>query len=204
MADEKKLNREAWLNRLAEMLRPWFREAGYPIHGRISVGMALLRPNTLGLCKSTNKTKDMCHVFVSAYEDGVMADPVNIGATLVHELLHAVLPTRGHGKAFKAGMKKLKLGGLATATVAMPELRAHLERLIATLPPLPRYGVKAPPAPASRGGGNRRMFKFQCECCKTTVYLKYTSLDRAGMPMCWNVECEMEGEEMAEQDMPDK
>ena len=48
------------------------------------------------------------------------------------------------------------------------------------------------------------MFKFQCDDCKTTVYLKYTSLKRAGDPICWNTDCDKCGDVMEEQTTPDK
>lgn len=196
MANEPKpLNREAWLNRMAEQLRPWFRKRGYPIHGRISVTMSTMRPKTLGFCqygRHTQSGDDINQVFISAYDDAHKT-AVDVADTLCHELLHAVLPPQaGHGKPFKDGMDGIGLTkGKAIHASAGPMLRKHLEDLVAGMPPLPRYGLVSP----ARGtvgeptGGNKGPFRFQCAGCKTTVYLKYTSLARAGTPPCWNQSC---------------
>jgi len=200
---EKKLNREAWLHRMAEMLRPWFREHGYVIHGRITVSMAAMKSD-LGLCthQRFDKDKMMHHIFVNVYEDSSHADPVLVAETLCHELIHSILPVgTKHGKEFKAACAKLGLGLTPKGrghTFPLPELRAHLELLVAGLPPLPRHGIARPPK-IVRVGGSNGTFKFQCAGCKTTVYLKYTSLNRAGTPTCWNIECDGVGDPMVEQ-----
>jgi hypothetical protein len=110
MADEKKLNREAWLHRMAEMLRPWFREHGYPIHGRITLTMATTGGKAIlkGFCTTPVAKDGTNHVLISAYEN-YFADTVDVCTTLVHELTHAVLPYKaGQGKLFKAAAAKLK------------------------------------------------------------------------------------------------
>lgn len=184
------MNREAWLNRLAEMLRPWFRDAGYPIRGQMSISMAALSRKVLGNCRPTyDEGTHKHHIFITAYEDGQMAQPSEVGCVLVHEILHAVLPWgSGHGPAFKAAMVKLDLVGKATATTGGPRLRKHIETLLEHLPPLPRHGVNAPP-PKGPGGGQRGMMRFQCPGCRISVFLKYTSYSRAGQPLCWNSDC---------------
>jgi hypothetical protein len=186
------MNREAWLNRLAEMLRPWFRDAGYPIKGRMSISMAALNRSTLGNCRPTyDENGQKHHIFITAYEDGQMSDPVEVGCVLVHEILHPVMPLgTGHGAAFQRAMKPLDLIGKATATMGGAKLRAHVTELLRHLPLLPRHGVNAPPPRMPRGGGNSGMIQFQCPCCRISVFLKYTSLKRAGAPICWNSDCE--------------
>jgi hypothetical protein len=88
--------------------------------------------------------------------------------------------------------------------VALPELKTHLEQLIAAMPhDLPRHGLMTRRPIKAGGRSNNKMFKFQCADCKTTVYLKYTSLDRAGDPLCWNAACDACGMPMGEQASPD-
>jgi hypothetical protein len=208
MSDQpEKLNRDAWLNRMAELLRLWFRENGYTIHGRIVVSMAALKwrgkRSLLGICHydMDRKEKDVNYVFVTAFEYQNHSDPVNVAATLVHELLHAVLPPGAkHGALFKDGCKALGLDGKATTTHAGPRLREHLTKLVASLPPLPKMGVLAPPPPPKPKKDPQAPFKFQCDTCKTTLFIRFTSLERAGTPRCWNPECDAENEPMDEKE----
>lgn len=201
------INREAWINRMAELLRLWFRDHGYTIHGRMVVSMAALhwreKKKDLGICHydMDRKEKDINYIFVTAFETRSHEDPVDVAATLVHEILHAVLPPgTKHGPLFAKGCKALGLAGKVTATVAGPELRAYLTTLVASLPPLPKRGVMAPPPPPKPKKDPTAPHKFQCTCCKTTILIRYTSLNKAGTPKCWNEDCENEGELMDEKE----
>jgi hypothetical protein len=201
----EKLNREAWLNRMAEMLRPWFREHGYRIHGQMTVTMSTMLTRRLGFCtaKTQNEKGEISHIFVTAYEDGQMSDPVEVAGVLVHEIIHALMPSGTvHGKAFAEACKALGLEKREKwNTTPMAGLRAHLTALVNALPPLPRHGLKTPYKGPRSGGGNGT-FKFQCDDCKTTMYIKYTSLTKAGTPCCWNAECDSMHEPMEDKTPP--
>src|SRR5690606_34666335 len=106
---EATMNREQWLTEATERLRPLFTEAGLSVPEiRVSVGWP-----SKGAASNKNRTIGPCwygecaegglpQVFISP----VRSEPVDVLGTLVHEMLHAALPTdTGHKGAFVTGMK---------------------------------------------------------------------------------------------------
>lgn len=195
-----KLNREAWITRYAEAMRPRFAAHNLRIHGQIRVGMAPLSPSKRGLCfHKVMSVAGVNEIFVSAHEN----DAVEIGHVLVHELLHAVLPEgTKHKPAFKAAAARLGLVPHPIksyrATDASPELRDYLKRLsddlTALVGPLPPALVKILPKPP-----RPRLSKIKAYCaeCKTVIYLSVTAVAR-GMPLCGNDDCSAYGEPFEE------
>lgn len=125
--------REQWLLEATEKLRPYFEDHQYeiPEHVRVTCGWPCAggtkaNGRVIGQCfKSECATDGVTQVFISPWLD----KPVEVLETLVHELIHAVLPEAKHGKGFKVAAKELGLTGRAIETKAGPELVTLLEKL---------------------------------------------------------------------------
>lgn len=106
-------NREHWLTTVAVLLRPWFAQRGLEIPLRVRLGVGALGENrrTLGACYCTADEAGYRHITISPFVD----DPLVVGATLVHELIHASLsPDEGHGPRFREAAQKIGLEGRVT------------------------------------------------------------------------------------------
>jgi hypothetical protein len=144
------LIREQWLINLAVLLRPWFSHRGYeiPLRVRLGVGALTSNPRTLGVCHAQRDRDGFQHITISPFID----DPVVVASVLVHELIHAALPTdEVHGRRFQAAARSLGLEGRSTATVAGPDLRLHLQELIRRIGPYPHKAPAVAPVVALRG-----------------------------------------------------
>jgi hypothetical protein len=136
------VTREFWLQTFVAFLRAHFEDAGLalPPFVRVSVGWPSTRSRTAPgrrnheyVAGATLIAADGTpHIFISP----LLTDVREVVATLVHELVHAVVGIR-HGQAFRDGMNKVGLAGPATATHANPTLMRTLGVLIRMLPPYP-------------------------------------------------------------------
>jgi hypothetical protein len=134
------INREQWLTNFAVLLRPWFRARGFEIPLRIRLGVGALSANrrVLGVCHTRLDRDGFRHITISPFFD----DPVMVGAVLLHELIHAILPEKeNHGQAFAAAAEKLGLLRPVTQVAPGPELRAHLQELVRQLGPYPHRAL---------------------------------------------------------------
>lgn len=214
MTMDEHLNREAWLNKMARMLRPWFSDHGYPLKGDLVVTMAAL-DKVLANHRYTryDAASRKSLIFISAYDNIHVAShktsgygeddyTVEICSTLCHEMLHAVMPTgEGHGKLWRKGCDAV---GLVYPMTPQPqpkyagagrELRIHIRALLEHMPPLPNYGIK-PPVKIGKGvgegdgdGKSNKAMRYQCEACKVACVITMTALGKAGIPPCWNTNC---------------
>ncbi len=135
-------NREQWLTNFAVLLRPWFRARDFEIPLRVRLGVGALSANrrVLGVCHTKLDRDGFRHITISPFFD----DPVLVGAVLVHELIHAILPEReNHGRAFAEAAEKLGLLRPVTRVAAGPELQAHLQRLARQVGPYPHRALWA-------------------------------------------------------------
>ena len=94
--------RESWLRAACEALEPTLRAADVGLADvRVSCGWpargALSRvKRVIGECWHSSGNKDgQSHVFVSP----VLDDPVEVIGSLLHELIHAALPSQGQARA---------------------------------------------------------------------------------------------------------
>jgi hypothetical protein len=126
-------NREAWLNRAVQELKPFFQEKGYVLPAiRISCGFA-----------STGSTKHIGQCFPTTMSDAgenelfispVLDDPIEVLATLVHEVVHAIDDCKNsHGKAFKKIALEVGLAGKMRSTHAGDDLKARLTSMFSAL-----------------------------------------------------------------------
>lgn len=161
------MTREQWLNQLTDALRLLFEDIARPLPTSIQVsigwpsaGGTSQKRQVIGQCWSPHTDpKNPTHIFISP----LLADPHEVGATLVHELCHAHLATPGHGAEFKKMMKLVGLDGKATATHAGPELTLRLKDLIEKLPPLVHGQLRLIEREAKDKPQTTRMLKCVCK-----------------------------------------
>ena len=123
---------------------------------------------------SADKTVE---IFVSP----VLADPVEVLAVVVHELIHAIRPRAGHKAPFKRVAVAAGLEGKMTATVAGDQLRGTLATMAAALGEYPH-------ATLSQLGGKKkqgtRLKKVGCPDCGYVCRVTASWLDDVGAPLC--------------------
>jgi len=125
--------REAWLNAAVDKLRTEIFGEQYPVpEVRVSVGWSGGRgpkANTIGQCWPGESASDSVgQIFISP----VLAEPVKVLETLVHEMVHAINHANGetgHRTPFKRIAEPIGLEGKMTATHAGEELAEKLKEI---------------------------------------------------------------------------
>ena len=158
--------RESWLDDAASTLTgpdmglfpplPPFRvTCGFPSRLALAVGAK----RRIGECwAGINAADGVAQVHVSP----VLADPPDVLATLVHELLHVECGTKaGHKGPFVKAMRRVGLEGKPTATVAGAALQERLYALAAKLGPYP-HAALLPSADRKRQKGRLRLWECRC------------------------------------------
>jgi len=179
------MNREQWLNECIKQLRPDFEQLGHPLPEKIRASCSW--PSKSGLANkkrrigeawsSKNSADQSCEVFISP----VLKDPLDVAATLVHELVHcAVGVEEGHKGKFPRLAKAIGLEGKMTATTAGETLAARLRAMTDAIGPYPHAELTHSNAPKKQGC---RLLKVVCECgCVVRMTRKW--LDEVGPPTC--------------------
>lgn len=199
--------RELWLAKAASLLSDKiFAPAGYDVPPvRVSTGWPSARGlsprnRVVGECWKIECAADAINqIFISPF----LADPIEVLATLVHELLHAVLPEAKHGKAFKRAATAVGLEGKPTSTTAGEALRASLSDLAHDLGDYPH--AKLAPVAGIRQPQTARMKKITCVTCEAsgTSYVlrgsrKVIELGLPDCPLCRTPLTEAEEKEESE------
>lgn len=133
--------REAWLAAAVEHFKPTFEAHSYPLQAQVRVtcgwpsrGGLARRKRVIGECWPTTYSEDGANeIFVSP----ILADPVEVAAVLVHELVHAAVTTPGHREPFRSLALKMGLQGPMRSTTASSALRERLNVLSRRLGPYP-------------------------------------------------------------------
>ena len=110
----------------------------------------------------------------------VIDDPLQVFATLVHELSHAATDGDGHGSRFTKCVRSLWLEGKPTSTVAGDAFKQNFKDLLASLGTYPHAKMNID---ALRKKQSTRMLKASCPACGYTVRLTKTWADQ-GLPSC--------------------
>lgn len=179
-------SREEWLGRLVDALRPTFAELGNPLPERIRVSCgwpsrsALSRKaKRIGEAWSHRCSGDGAH---ETFLSPVLADPIEVGATLVHELVHhAVGVEAGHKGPFRQLATAIGLVGKMTATTAGPALQERLHALAEELGPYPHAALVGG---EGRKKQSTRMLKVTCGDCGCIARMTRQWLDEVGAPTC--------------------
>lgn len=177
--------REEWLLDLVARMRPMFLNAGYTVPEKLRISCSFPsrqalrggKRTTMGQCWSPDASKDQTtEVLISP----LMEDPLDVAATVAHELLHAALGTEvGHAGPFKRGMKAIGLVGPARSTEAGDKFRDWFRQQ----PGLGRYPHAELDARAKEKKQGTRMLKCYCRDCGYTVRTTAKWLE-LGTPLC--------------------
>lgn len=168
--------REEWLQNAVEKLRLHIESktrlvipsvlvsCGFPSSGGASINNI-----TLGECWAKEATFDGTHqIFINP----TIKDPVVVLETLVHELIHSLLPTGAkHGPQFKDMVKRVGLVGKAKHTSAGDDLKV---RLTAIATELGEYDNKPIILQTKNKKGPKSTFKLHCpdkRQCKDSCHL---------------------------------
>lgn len=179
--------REQYLGAYAEHIRrEVFSPSGLEVQDsiRISVGFpskgALSRKRrVIGQCWSPEVSEDgYANIFISP----VLSDPIEVGATLVHELVHAAIGTdKEHGPTFKRAMGLVGLEGKPTATIAGVQLAATLAGIVGDIGPYPHGALKPHVKDKVQG---TRLLKAECPSCGYCIRITRKWIDEVGLPTC--------------------
>jgi hypothetical protein len=167
------MNREDWLQGLAEMMEPVFEQHGYAIPKvRMSVGFPSQgsRGKSIGQCWDGGASADGTHEILIRPD---RHEELDVAQILCHELIHAAVGIpAGHGKLFKRCALKLGLQGPMRSTTAGPHFIEWVTPLLGQLGQLPhaRLGFGQSSGPKKQG---TRLLKSWCayEGCGYTVRL---------------------------------
>ena len=177
------MTREEWLNAGLNALRPWFQEKAQveiPSDTRVSVGFpgGGSARKRIGECWPRARSKDNVNeIFINP----TLSDPVQMLDVLAHEAVHAVDDcVSGHKKAFRTIAKAIGLEGKMTSTHAGVELKAELERILATLPPLTHGALDL----TGRKKQPTRLVKLECDSCGMLIRTTAKWIEQTGNPSC--------------------
>jgi hypothetical protein len=179
------MTREEWLQELVTRLRPTFEAEGTDLPSEIAVSCGW--PSQRGRSKQNRRIGECWRASCSGarrpeiFISPTLADPIEVGHVLVHELIHAALPNAGHRAPFKRVATRLGLSGRMTATVPTEELRNRLRTLV--------DDIDAPYAHAELQPGvdertqSTRLLKLACPSCGYVIRTTRKWLD-VGVPTC--------------------
>jgi hypothetical protein len=121
----------------------------------------------------------------------ILANPVEVGAVLVHELVHAAVATPGHREPSRSLALKMGLLGPMRSTTASPALRERLNALSQQLGPYPHATLGTPSnatmdapldVPSWKPQGTRLL---RCACPSCGYIARITQRWIAvGLPVC--------------------
>src|ERR1700677_2072527 len=178
--------RESWLVAAIQAVKPWLAEAAAPVPDKVRVTMGFpssralsTKHRRIGECWPPEASSDGT---VEIHISPVLDNPLEVLATLVHELGHAALGNSiGHKAPFAKLMKKLLLEGKPTATTAGSAFTAKAETVLAALGPL---GHAAVHGTNGRKPQTTRMIKCECGTCGYVARTTQKWISDAGAPIC--------------------
>lgn len=193
------VTREEWMHRVAAELMPVFEAAGYNAKPAMKFSCGFTskggRSTTIGECHSDKASAANVHeIFIVPG----LSEPVQVIATLAHEIAHAVVGLKHkHGAEFKKIATKIGLKGKMTATVAGPEFAAKAEQIMKAVGPYPHATLGLVKKDGGSNGPKQKtkMLKVTCKACEYTLRTTRKWLDIA-VPRCPNRKCKFVGQEM--------
>jgi hypothetical protein len=180
-------HREAWLAAAVAYFKPDFEVYGYPPPDRLRVtcgwpskGALALKARRIGECWHPKASADgTVEIFISPF----LADPVEVGATLVHELDHAAVGNEWRHKGpFRELALQLGLVGPMRSTSASPQLQARLNALSEELGPYPHAPLNV--NEQERKKQSTRLLKCECRMCGYTIRITQKWVKKVGLPIC--------------------
>jgi len=185
------VNREGWLAALATEFEPMFESIGHPLERpyRVTCGFPSSKARAatrraIGECWTSAASGDGANeLFVSP----TLADPMDVAATLVHELAHAADNCEnGHRGPFVRMVRALGLTGKPTATTAGEGFVEIADPILAKLGPYPHSALAVGIGAKKKAG--TRLLKVECEDCLAEgepyiVRMSRAAIER-GLPIC--------------------
>lgn len=178
------INREQWLTVLAEELRKEvLKPAGFKIPKyRVSCSFPSNRGTSnsnrcIGQCWHDGNKSGVIEILISP----ALEAPVEVAATLLHEMGHAALPKgTGHKKPFARFCKAVGLEGKPTHTNAGEDLAYKLLDITTKIGDYPHdkldnFGQKKQPT---------RLLKVWCPVCYYVIRVTSKWIDSDGCPIC--------------------
>jgi predicted RNA-binding Zn-ribbon protein involved in translation (DUF1610 family) len=148
---------------------------------RVSCGFPSSRPRkAIGECWATGTSDDGTNaIFISP----TLENPVEVLATLLHELIHAQEgPKAKHGKDFKKHMKPLGLEGPVKATGPTADFPEQWGAVLAVLGPYPHAALHFEEKETKPQKG--RMLKAECPDCGYIIRTSKKCMEEKGLPTC--------------------
>ncbi len=180
---QRHTTREAWLNDLAQRMRPMFDRAGAALPKKFRLTMSLTKgAKAIGTCFDASASKD------ESYEILIRLDreePIDVATILAHELTHAAVGIdAGHGPKFGRVARALGLEGKLTATTPGPRFVDDVKPLLAAVGAFPHarldFGAKRT-GPKSQ---TARMIKVECKTCGLVARMARKWIDDVGVVHC--------------------
>jgi hypothetical protein len=179
-------SRESWLAAATHELRPYFAKLGHALPDKMRFAIAFTstgkRGRMTGECWHPASSADQ-HFEIIIRAD--IADPVEVLAVLVHELIHTLLPLSAkHGKPFRDIAVRVGLEGKMRQTQPTQILTERLQAIANTLGPLPHaqlHFAGAADVPKKQG---KKWLKAECgAACGYGVRIT-AKWARVGLPLC--------------------
>ena len=149
---------------------------------RYRIGVSLTPRKVLGQCHAPESSADgTTELLIAISRD----EPVEILATLAHELVHASVGVRvGHKGIFVKGVRALGLDGKATATIAGERFRDLTVPILNRLGAFPHaalnhFGIHS--GPKKQG---TRLLKAECLTCGEVARVSSKWIRDPGPPHC--------------------
>jgi hypothetical protein len=166
-------NREEWLQRVVEELKPWFSKAGHKLPDNIYVSVG-------------NPTSRKSSVIAEAWSSEHFEDDADeVVRAVVHELVHVIDDCKnGHKKVFQDIAKSVGLVSPWTGCKASDELSSKVQRVLNKVGPYRQPVSSAVFLSAAEVKPGSRMIKLVAEgCCDYSVRTTRIWID-LGLPSC--------------------
>jgi hypothetical protein len=183
----KHATREGWLNAATELTRQHFTAAGYTVPKTLHVTCGWpssrgtsTKKRAIGECWPEKASEDgACQIFISP----TLKDVVDVLATHVHEIAHAVVGLKcGHKAPFKKCALAVGLEGKMTATHAGEALKKQIAVWSLMLGEYPHPLLK--PGFSLGKKQTTRLIKAECGDCGCNIRITRKWLEEVGAPLC--------------------
>jgi hypothetical protein len=178
--------RESWLRAATEELQPYFKKLGFELPKNIRHAIAFTstgkRGCSPGECWHPVASEDQHYEIIIRAD---MADPVEVLAILVHELVHTLFPPKEkHGKAFRSAALRVGLEGKMRQTTPTAILAERLKAIAANLGPLPHAKLNFSGASDVPKKQTKRWLKAECAASCGYAIRITSKWAKAGLPLC--------------------
>ena len=185
-------SREAWLQKIIDIWRPYFLRLGYDLPTRIWISPG--RPPSsrwTGACYLGAASDDgNPHIFIHP----VLSDSTRVAGVVVHQLCHVALGNRSHGPPFRRLATAMGLVGKMTKTIEGPLFLSIMPATIDRIGPYPHPALRQLRR-LDRKLARTRLVRVHCAACGYLVRITQRWL-MVSIPICPNHDCPSHGDRM--------